>query len=109
MDNLSDISKAVSRFDEILVAETDEEDHLHTLSLVLERHLNAGFRLTRQSARLFSIISCVPPTQDKRKAIRNAPRPKDVTPLKSFLGLIMFCSPFMPYHSTVLAPLHQTT
>ena len=46
-------SKAVSRFDEILVAETDEEDHLHTLSLVLERHLNAGFRLTRQSARFF--------------------------------------------------------
>ena len=36
MDNLlSDIPKAVSRLDDILVAGTDEEDHFHTLSLVL--------------------------------------------------------------------------
>ena len=36
MDNLlSDIPKAVSRLDDILVAGTDEEDHLHTLLLVL--------------------------------------------------------------------------
>ena len=47
------------------------------------------------------------PTQDKLKAIRDAPRPKDVTALKSFLGLIMFYSWFMTHHSTVQAPLHQ--
>ena len=47
------------------------------------------------------------PTQDKLKAIQDALRPKDVTALKSFLGLIMFYSRFMPHHSTVLAPLHQ--
>ena len=36
MDNLlSDIPKAVKRLDDILVAGTDEEDHLHTLLLVL--------------------------------------------------------------------------
>ena len=39
MDNLlSDIPKAVSRLDDILVAGTDEEDHFHTLSLVLMIH-----------------------------------------------------------------------
>ena len=47
------------------------------------------------------------PTEDKLAAIRDAPRPKDVTALKSFLGLIMFYSRFMPHHSTVLAPLHN--
>lgn len=47
------------------------------------------------------------PTQDKLKAIRDAPRPKNVTALKSFLGLIMFYSWFMTHHSTVQAPLHQ--
>lgn len=40
---LSDIPKAVSRLDDILFASTDEVDHLHTLSLVLERLLNAAF------------------------------------------------------------------
>ena len=36
MDNLlSDIPKAVKRLDDILVAGTDKEDHLHTLSLGL--------------------------------------------------------------------------
>ena len=47
------------------------------------------------------------PTEDKLKAIPDAPRPKDVTALKSFLRLIMFYSRFMTHHSTVLAPLHQ--
>ena len=54
MDNLlSDIQKAVSRLDDILVAGTDEEDHLHTLSLVLERLLNAGFRLNKAKCKFF--------------------------------------------------------
>ena len=111
MDNLfSDIPKAVSRLDDILVASTDEEDHLHTLSLVLERLLNAGFRLNKAKCKFFqsSVVYLghvidgegLHPTQDKLKAIQDAPRPKDVTALKSFLGLIMFYSRFMPHHST---------
>ena len=52
MDNLlSDIPKAVSRLDDILVAVIDEEDHLRTLSLVLERLLTAGFRLNKAKCR----------------------------------------------------------
>ena len=48
MDNLlSDVPKAVSRIDDILVAGSDEEDHLRTLSLVLEQLLAAGFRLNK--------------------------------------------------------------
>ena len=118
MDNLlSDIPKAVSRLDDILVAGIDEEDHLHTLSLVLERLLTAGFRLNKAKCKFLQ--KCVTylghkidgeglhPTEDKLAAIRDAPRPKDVTALKSFLGLIMFYSRFMPHHSTILAPLHN--
>ena len=42
MDNLlSEVPKAVSRLHDILVAGVDEEDHLRTLSLVLERLLAA--------------------------------------------------------------------
>ena len=54
MDNLlSDIPKAVSRLDDILVAGIDEEDHLRTLSLVLERLLTAGFRLNKAKCKFF--------------------------------------------------------
>ena len=109
VDNLlSDIPKAVSRLDDILVAGTDEEDHLHTLSLVLERLVNAAFRLNKAKCKFFqsSVVYLeyvidgegLHPIQNKLKAIRNAPRPKDVTALKSFLGLIMFHSRFMPHH-----------
>ena len=53
MDNLlSDIPKAVSRLD-TLAAGTDEEDHLRTLSLVLERLLNAGFQLNKAKCKFF--------------------------------------------------------
>ena len=118
MDNLlSDIPKAVSRLDDILVAGIDEEDHRRTLSLVLERLLTAGFRLNKAKCKF--LLKCVTylghkidgeglhPTEDKLAAIRDAPRPKDVTALKSFLGLIMFYSRLMPHHSTILSPLHN--
>lgn len=118
MDNLlSDIPKAVSRLDDILVAGIDEEDHLRTLSLVLERLLTAGFRLNKAKCKFLQ--KCVTylghkidgeglhPTEDKLAAIRDAPRSKDVTALKSFPGLIMFYSRFMPHQSTILVPLHN--
>ena len=118
MNNLlSDVPKAVSRLNDILVAGIDEEDNLRTLSLVLERLLAAGFRLNKAKCKFLQ--KCVTylghkidgeglhPTKDKLAAIRDAPRPKDVTALKSFLGLIMFYSQFTPHHSTILAPLHN--
>ena len=48
MDSLlADIPKAVNRLDDILVAGTDYEDHLYTLSHVFERLLEAGVRLNK--------------------------------------------------------------
>ena len=111
--------RLLGRLDDILVAGTDEEDHLRTLSLVLEQLLSTGFRLNKtkckflQSSVVYLAIGHVidgeglHPTEEKLKAIHDAPRPKDVTALKSFLGLLLFYSRFMPHHSTVLAPLHQ--
>ena len=47
------------------------------------------------------------PTEEKLRAVKDALRPKDVTALKSFLGLLMFYSSFLTNHSTVLAPLNR--
>ena len=52
MDSLLfDIPKVMRRLDDILVAGTDEEDHLRTLSLILERRLSAGFRLNKNKCK----------------------------------------------------------
>ena len=47
------------------------------------------------------------PTEDKLKAIQDAPAPTNVTQLKSFLGLILFYAKFIPNHSTLLSPLNE--
>ena len=114
MDNLlSDVPKAVSHLDDILMVGIDKEDHLRTLSLVLEQLLAAGFRLNKFLQKCVTYLGHkidgegLHPTEDKLASIRDAPRHKDVTALKSFLELSMFYSRFMPDHSTILAPLHN--
>ena len=116
---LSDVPKAVSRLDDILVAGIDEEDHIYTLSLVLEWLLVAGFILTKAKCKFLQ--KCVTYRGHKidvevlhpieLAAIRDAPRPKDVTALKSFLGLIMFihgsCHILIYYTCTSTQPVKE--
>ncbi|KAL5503444.1 hypothetical protein EMCRGX_G010396 [Ephydatia muelleri] len=46
------------------------------------------------------------PTQEKLQAIVDAPAPKDVSQLKSFLGLVNYYSKFLPHLANTLAPLY---
>ena len=113
---LAGIPKVICYLDDILVAGVDEADHLHTLDLVFDRLLTAGFRLNQAKCKfqkssvtyLAHVIDAegLHPTDDKLSAITDAPPPKDVTALKSFLGLLMFYSRFLPHHSSKLAPLN---
>ena len=47
------------------------------------------------------------PTEEKVKAIREAPTPLNVTQLKSYLGLLSYYNRFLPHLPTVLAPLYK--
>ena len=47
------------------------------------------------------------PTDEKVAAINKAPEPKNVTELKSFLGLRNYYSCFLQNSSTILHPLHN--
>ena len=115
---LADIPKAVSRLDDILIAGTDYEDHLNTLSQVLERLLKFGFKLNKSKCKflqssvvylghLIDIVLASIQLKTNWQLCVMPPPPKDATALKSFLGLMMFYSRFMPHHSTVLAPLNN--
>ena len=47
------------------------------------------------------------PTKAKVVAVQNAPIPRDITQLKSFLGLINYYRKFLPDLSSLLAPLNN--
>ena len=114
---LAGIPKVVCYLDDILVAGVDKDDHLNSLSQVFEKLSAVGFQLKKAKCEfektsvqyLGHIIDGegLHPTDEKLAAVRDAPRPTDITSLKSFLGLIMFYSRFLKNHSTVLAPLNN--
>ncbi|PIK36208.1 hypothetical protein BSL78_26960 [Apostichopus japonicus] len=47
------------------------------------------------------------PMPEKVKAIKEAPAPRNVTELKSYLGLLTYYGKFLPALSTTLAPLYD--
>ena len=49
----------------------------------------------------------IQPLDDKVKVITNAPAPKNVLELKPYLGMIDYYQKFLPYLSSMLAPLNE--
>ena len=97
---LAGIPHVISYLDDILIGGVDETEHRANLAKVFTRLEDAGFRLKKKKCH-FSKTSVtylghridaegLHPTAEKLKAIQDAPAPKDVSQLKSFLGLIMF-------------------
>ena len=87
MDSLlSGIPGVIVYLDDILISGVSEDDHLHTLKVVLERLQSAGLHLKQDKCK-FLVPSKIDaeglnPLSDKIKAITNASVPKTVTKLK---------------------------
>ena len=103
--------------DDILITGRDDAGHLQTLDTVLSRLQSAGMRLKRAKCEymkpsveyLGHIISAdgLSPTQEKVRAIVEAPAPQDVSQLRSFLGMLNYYGKFLPNLSSTLAPLYR--
>ena len=101
----------------LLVTRKSTEEHLKNLESVLSKLKAAGLRLKRSKCffmhskieYLGHIIDAdgLHPTKKKVRAIKEAPRPQNITELKLFLGIINYYSKFLPNMSTRLAPLYQ--
>lgn len=118
MDNLlQGIDHVAVYIDDILVTGRTEEEHLRTLDEILTRLEKAGMRLKKEKCTFMApqvtylghTISKdgLQPTEEKVRAITNAPRPINVSELKAFLGLINYYGKFLKNLSTVLAPLYS--
>ena len=91
------------------------QEHLSNLDCVLHILATAGLQLNKSERKfLFSQVeylghvidaSGLHPTQEKVKAIQEAPEPKNLVELCSFLGMINYYSRFLPNLSHHLAPL----
>ena len=113
-DILRGIPQVSVYIDDVLVAGKTEEEHLKTLDQVLTGMQKAGLRLKRQmcafllpSVEYLGHKITAEGIQPTEQAIKDAPAPKNVTQLRSFLGLINYYAKFLPRLSSTLAPLYK--
>eukprot|EP00118_Oscarella_pearsei_P024142 m.300289 g.300289 ORF g.300289 m.300289 type:complete len:230 (+) comp40793_c0_seq1:810-1499(+) len=115
---LHGLPSAGAFLDDMIVKGKDEEDRLSNLEGVLKRLLDHGFRLKKRKC-AFSEPSVVylgfkvdksglSPTSSKtEEAINSAPRPENVSQLRSFLGLVNYYGRFFANLFTVTQPLNK--
>lgn len=114
---LRGISHVTVYIDDILITGENEEEHLKNLDAVLTRLENEGLRLKMEKCAfmlpkieyLGHTISAngLHPSQDKVRAIVDAPVPHNVSQLRSFLGMVNYYGKFLNQLSSLLAPLYK--
>ena len=103
--------------DDIILTGSTPQEHTSRLHEVLCRLSEANLRL-RRSKCVFMQSQVIYlghkitseglfPTADKVKAIQDAPRPSNLTEVKSFVGLVNYYCKFVPQLSTVLEPMYR--
>ena len=112
---LKDISGVVVYLDDILIKGKRRTEHLGNLREVLKRLQEAGLRLQRNKCNFMQDSveylghridrDGLHLTEEKVRAINNAPRPQGVSKLKAYLEMLTYYSKFLPDRATVLAPL----
>eukprot|EP00731_Ephydatia_muelleri_P034546 Em0065g7a len=103
--------------DDILVTGSTEKEHFTQLEEVLKRLQHHGLKVKKDKCALFQDsvqylghkidASGIHTTDSKVEAVKNAPAPKNVQELRSFLGLLHYYGRFIQQLSTLLQPLNE--
>ena len=114
---LQRIEKCVCTQDDILVGGNDWQENLKILAEVLDRlhKRNLHLKLSKceflkpEVVYLGLKISEVglQPVEEKINAVKKAPTPRNVSELRSFLGMAQYYHSFLPGLATMLAPSHK--
>ena len=114
---LQGIPSAKCYIDDILIIGANDEDHLQNLEQVLQRLETVGMRLKKSKCQFLKPSveylghrvdsTDLHPTEDKLKAVAEAPPPRNLKELRSFLGLLNYYGSFIRNLSTLLHPLNS--
>lgn len=114
---LAGLPGVATYLDDILITGSTEDQHLERLEAVLRRLSQAGLKVKKEKCH-FDVSDVeflgyrvnaagIRPTQEKVKAIVEAPEPKNKAELQSFLGMITFYNRFLRHRATVAESLHR--
>ncbi|CAB3980121.1 Retrovirus-related Pol poly, partial [Paramuricea clavata] len=103
--------------DHIIVWGRTQKEHDDNLQALLQRLRDTGLTAKKSNC-LFNVDSLwfygtiaskngIRPDQEKVVAIKNTSAPNNVKELRSFLGLVNYCSKFIPNFSTIPAALRK--
>ena len=114
---LQGLGKVTCYLDDILITGATPAEHLAHLEEVLCRLREHGVRLRRDKCRFLEASveylghrvdrEGLHATNDKLRAIAEAPPPRNVQELRSFLGLLNYYGRFIPNLASLLHPLHK--
>ena len=114
---LQGIPHVICYIDDILVTGVNNADHLRNLASVLQQLKHYGFRLKKNKCEfLMSSVEYLGHRIDaeglhampsKLQAIVQAPAPKNVQELRSFLGLLNYYGKFIPNLASLIQPLNN--
>lgn len=118
MQEIFDDIKGVKVFiDDIIIASKDEIDHIAKLKLVFERAKKFNLKFNKDKCK-FGLnevtymgvkitANGLKPDDSKVDALKNMPRPQDVTGVQRFLGVLTYLGRFIPNLSEKTAPLRE--
>ena len=113
---LQGLDGVVVFLDYILISAKDKNEHMQRLDAVLARLEQYGLTVKQSKCKFLQtevtylghVISerGISPSQDKVQGIDDAPIPRNVHELKSFLGLLQYYGKFIPNLSDLVQPLN---
>ena len=113
---LQGLPKVICYLDDILVSGATKEEHLQNLESVLQCLQQYNIRAKRSKcAFMCDAVEYLGPRIDatglhtlssKVKAVQDAPQPRNVQELRSFLGLVHYYGKFLPNLATLFHPLN---
>lgn len=111
------LDKTFCYIDDILIVSRSHEEMMQRVEAVLSRLAEYNVKVNTEKSQFFvpSLTFLghrldkdgIHQSEEITRAISNAPRPENVTQLRSFLGLVNYYGKFLSNLSTLLHPLHN--
>lgn len=116
---LNNIKGVICFIDDVLIGGKTRKDCSEKMMLTLDKFREFNVKVKLEKCKFFELsvkylghiisVEGIQPNPEKVRAIVDAPRPNDVTQLKSYLGLINYYGRFLPNLSSELHALYALT